>query len=88
VLDQNSSWHIIERAFESWQDGWPGGSAGLLHMPRHGITGPVIASGLRSRDQLGLTVEPSIGLRHPYRADAPGARAVVRQAASRTSYAG
>jgi anti-sigma-K factor RskA len=39
--------------------------AGLLPMPSHGMTGPVIASGLRSGDKLGLTVEPAMGSRHP-----------------------
>jgi anti-sigma-K factor RskA len=39
--------------------------AGLLPMPSHGMTGPVVASGLRSGDKLGLTVEPGMGTRHP-----------------------
>ena len=39
--------------------------AGLLPMPSHGMTGPVIASGLRSGDKLGLTVEPAMGTRRP-----------------------
>jgi anti-sigma-K factor RskA len=39
--------------------------AGLLPTPRHGMTGPVIASGLEPGDQLGLTVEPASGSRHP-----------------------
>jgi len=34
-------------------------------MPSHGMTGPVIASGLRSGDRLGLTVEPAAGTGHP-----------------------
>jgi hypothetical protein len=45
----------------------PGGDrpAGLLPIPSHGMTGPVITSGLRSGDKLGLTVEPARGSRHP-----------------------
>ena len=39
--------------------------AGLLPMPRHGMTGPVVASGLRTGDRLALTVEPAAGTRHP-----------------------
>jgi len=40
-------------------------SAGLLPMPSHGMTGPVIASGLQSGDRLGLTVEPAAGTPRP-----------------------
>ena len=39
--------------------------AGLLPMPKHGMTGPVIAVGLRRGDQLGLSVEPAAGSHHP-----------------------
>ena len=39
--------------------------AGLLPMPKHGMTGPVVATGLRAGDRLGLTVEPSRGSRRP-----------------------
>ena len=39
--------------------------AALLPMPSHGMTGPVVASGLRSGDRLGLTVEPAAGSRRP-----------------------
>jgi len=39
--------------------------AGLLPMPRHGMSGPVVAVGLRAGDRLGLTVEPAYGSRHP-----------------------
>jgi hypothetical protein len=39
--------------------------AGLLPMPTHGMTGPVLASGLRPGDRLGLSVEPTAGARHP-----------------------
>ena len=39
--------------------------AGLLPMPKHGMTGPVVATGLRAGDRLGLTVEPAHGSRRP-----------------------
>jgi hypothetical protein len=39
--------------------------AGRLPVPSHGMTGPVIASGLRSGDKLGLTVESATGTRRP-----------------------
>ncbi len=40
-------------------------AAGLLPVPRHGMTSPVITSGLEPGDRLGLTVEPASGSRHP-----------------------
>ncbi len=40
-------------------------AAGLLPIPRHGMTGPVIAPGLEPGDRLGLTVEQASGSRHP-----------------------
>jgi hypothetical protein len=45
----------------------PGGDrpAGLLPVPRHGMSGPVVAAGLRAGDRLGLSVEPAAGSRHP-----------------------
>jgi anti-sigma-K factor RskA len=45
----------------------PGGDkpAGMLPDPRHGMTGPVVASGLNPDDRLGLTVEPAGGSTHP-----------------------
>ena len=54
------------QCYELWLVG-PGldRPAGLLPMPSHGMTGPVIASGLRSGEKLGLTVEPAMGSRHP-----------------------
>jgi anti-sigma-K factor RskA len=54
------------QCYELWLVG-PGldRPAGLLPMLSHGMTGPVIASGLRSGDKLGLTVEPAMGTRHP-----------------------
>jgi len=39
--------------------------AGLLPMPKHGMSGPAVAAGLRAGDRLGLTVEPAHGSRHP-----------------------
>jgi anti-sigma-K factor RskA len=54
------------QCYELWLVG-PGldRPAGLLPTPSHGMTGPVVASGLRSGDKLGLTVEPGMGTRHP-----------------------
>jgi anti-sigma factor RsiW len=40
-------------------------SAGMLPRPRNGMTSPVIASGLRPGDQVGLTIEPDGGTPHP-----------------------
>jgi anti-sigma-K factor RskA len=37
----------------------------MLPGPRHGTTGPVLASGLRPGDRLGLTIEPAGGSAHP-----------------------
>ena len=56
----------VSQCYELWLVG-PGldRPAGLLPMPSHGMTGPVIASGLRSGDKLGLTVEPAMGTRRP-----------------------
>jgi anti-sigma-K factor RskA len=39
--------------------------AGLLPMPSDGMSGPVIAAGLRPGDRLGLSVEPAAGTRRP-----------------------
>jgi anti-sigma-K factor RskA len=54
------------RRYELWLMG-PGGDkpAGMLPGPRDGMTGPVLASGLRPGDQLGLTIEPAGGSAHP-----------------------
>lgn len=54
------------RCYELWLMG-PGGArpAGLLPMPRRGMTGPAVASGLKPGDRLGLTVEPEGGSPHP-----------------------
>jgi hypothetical protein len=53
-------------AYELWLVG-PAGDrpAGLLPAPVHGMTGPVIATGLREGDQLMLSVEPAAGTTHP-----------------------
>jgi hypothetical protein len=40
-------------------------SAGLLPMPKHGMSGPVVATGLEAGDRLGLTVESAHGSRRP-----------------------
>jgi anti-sigma-K factor RskA len=52
--------------YELWLIG-PGRDrpAGRLPMPSHGMTGPVVASGLHPGDRLGLTVEPATGTRRP-----------------------
>jgi Anti-sigma-K factor rskA, C-terminal/Anti-sigma-K factor RskA, N-terminal domain len=54
------------RRYELWLMG-PGGDrpAGLLPVPRHGMTGPVVASGLKPGDRLGLSPEAAVGARHP-----------------------
>jgi anti-sigma-K factor RskA len=54
------------QCYELWLMG-PGADrpAGLLPMPKHGMTGPVVAAGLRTGDRLGLTVEPAHGTRRP-----------------------
>lgn len=57
------------RDYELWLIGPDGTrSAGTLPTGRHGMAGPVIASGLRSGDRLALTAEPADGSAHP---DAP-----------------
>jgi len=54
------------QCYQLWLMG-PGGDkpAGMLPGPRHGMTGPVIASGLQPGDHLGLTIEPAGGSPHP-----------------------
>ncbi|MGH3201700.1 MAG: anti-sigma factor [Streptosporangiaceae bacterium] len=54
------------RGYELWLIG-PAGtrSAGMLPAGSHGMTGPVIASGLRPGDHLVLTAEPAGGSAHP-----------------------
>jgi len=54
------------RGYELWLIGPDGTrSAGMLPAGHHGMTGPVIASGLRSGDHLALTDEPADGSAHP-----------------------
>jgi anti-sigma-K factor RskA len=54
------------RGYELWLIGPEGTrSAGMLPAGRHGMTGPVIASGLRQGDHLALTDEPAGGSAHP-----------------------
>jgi anti-sigma-K factor RskA len=52
--------------YELWLMG-PGGdtTAGMLPAPRQGMSGPVLASGLKTGDRLGLTVEPAGGSPRP-----------------------
>jgi anti-sigma-K factor RskA len=54
------------RGYELWLIG-PAGTrpAGMLPAGSHGMTGPVIASGLRHGDHLALTAEPAGGTAHP-----------------------
>ena len=54
------------RGYELWLIG-PDGirPAGMLPAGRHGMTGPVIAAGLRPGDHLALTAEPADGSTHP-----------------------
>jgi len=52
--------------YELWLMGPKGDRpAGMLPGPRHGMTGPVLTSGLRPDDRLGLTVEPAGGSKYP-----------------------
>ena len=54
------------RGYELWLIGPDGTrSVGMLPAGRHGMTGPVIASGLRQGDRLALTDEPAGGGVHP-----------------------
>ena len=54
------------RGYELWLIGPEGTrSAGMLPAGSHGMTGPVIASGLRQGDHLALTDEPAGGSAHP-----------------------
>jgi anti-sigma factor RsiW len=54
------------RSYELWLMGPAGDKpAGMLPAPRQGMTGPVLASGLKAGDHLGLTVEPASGSSRP-----------------------
>jgi anti-sigma-K factor RskA len=54
------------RAYEVWLMGASGGRpAGMLPRPAHGMTSPVIATGLRAGDMVELTVEPVAGAARP-----------------------
>ena len=54
------------RCYELWLMGTiTDRPVGLLPLPSDGMTGPVIARGLRRGDRLGLTVEPASGSRRP-----------------------
>ena len=54
------------RGYELWLIG-PAGDRAVIMLPpvRHGMTGPVIAAGLRPGDRLALTAEPSAGASRP-----------------------
>jgi Anti-sigma-K factor rskA, C-terminal len=54
------------RGYELWLIG-PAGDRAVIMLPpvRHGMTGPVIAAGLRPGDRLALTDEPSAGASRP-----------------------
>ena len=54
------------RGYELWLIG-PAGDRPVTMLPAgpHGMTGPVIASGLRAGDHLALTAEPAGGAAHP-----------------------
>ena len=54
------------RGYELWLIG-PAGDRAVITLPpaRHGMTGPVVASGLRPGDHLALTAEPASGAAHP-----------------------
>ena len=54
------------RGYELWLIG-PAGDRAVIMLPpaRHGMTGPVVASGLRPGDHLALTAEPAAGAAHP-----------------------
>jgi anti-sigma-K factor RskA len=60
--------HVLpaSRGYELWLIG-PAGTrpVGMLAMRSHGMTGPVIASGLRHGDHLALTAEPAGGSNQP-----------------------
>jgi anti-sigma-K factor RskA len=54
------------RGYELWLIGPDGTrSIGMLPAGSHGMTGPVIASGLRQGDHLALTAEPADGSARP-----------------------
>jgi anti-sigma-K factor RskA len=54
------------RGYELWLIG-PAGDRAVIMLPpaRHGMTGPVVASGLRPGDHLALTAEPAARAGHP-----------------------
>ena len=54
------------RGYELWLIG-PAGDRAVIMLPpaRHGMTGPVVATGLRPGDRLALTAEPAAGAAHP-----------------------
>jgi anti-sigma-K factor RskA len=54
------------RAYQLWLMGPSGArSVGMLPVARHGMTGPLVVSGLAPGDKVGLTVEPAGGSPRP-----------------------
>jgi Anti-sigma-K factor rskA len=54
------------RAYELWLMGPSGGRpAAMLPRPAHGMTSPVVATGLRPGDMVELTVGPAAGAPRP-----------------------
>jgi hypothetical protein len=54
------------RRYELWLMGSDGDRpAGLLRGSGHGMSGPLVASGVKPGDRLGLTVEPAVGSPRP-----------------------
>ncbi|HEV2376989.1 MAG TPA: anti-sigma factor [Streptosporangiaceae bacterium] len=52
--------------YEVWLMGPAGArSAGMLPVPRHGMTSPVVVTGLLAGERLGVTVEPAAGTPQP-----------------------
>jgi anti-sigma-K factor RskA len=54
------------RGYELWLIG-PAGDRAVIMLPpaRHGMAGPVVASGLHPGDHVALTAEPAVGAAHP-----------------------
>jgi anti-sigma-K factor RskA len=56
----------LTRCYQLWLMGPAGDKpAAMLPEPRHDMTGPVLATGLKPGDRLGLTIEPAGGSPHP-----------------------
>jgi anti-sigma-K factor RskA len=60
------AWLPAGRCYQLWLMGPAGDrSAGMLPSPHNGMTSPVVASGIRARDRVALTIEPEGGTSHP-----------------------